>query len=168
MVWLTVLGILVVIAYYIVLTRRTKKMSAITPRQPSQEGESISIEQARAMVGDFVGKGDKLFVEFSSGTNPLLEQLGPTTREFFSRYSSLRTRRGGFRLAAVEVHVSEYMRGYLSIGHSEDWDVIQRLGSDEVFVVEGAETSEADMDVRFPSVYHLVLDEVQHMRAIDN
>jgi hypothetical protein len=48
-----------------------------------------------------------------------------------------------------------------TIGHSEDWDVVQKPGSDEVFVVEGAETREAEMEVRFPSVYHLVLDEAQ-------
>ena len=44
---------------------------------------------------------------------------------------------------------------------SEDWDVVQKPGNDEVFVVEGAETREAEMEVRFPSVYHLVLDEAQ-------
>jgi hypothetical protein len=106
-----------------------------------------------------------LFVEPADGAAILPEQFGPTTREFFSRYGTLRTRRGGFRLAAADVRPSEYVRGYLSIGHSEDWDVVQKLGNDEVFVVEGAETREAEMEVRFPSVYHLVLDEAQRTTA---
>jgi hypothetical protein len=161
MVWLTVLGVLVVVINYIVLTRRTKRMLVITPRQPLQEVKLVSVAQARAMIDDFIVKGDKFFVEPADRTAPRLEQLGPITREFFSRYGALRTRCGGFQLAAAEVRASEYVRGYLSIGHSEDWDVVQWPGSDEVFVVEGAETCEANMDVRFPSVYHLILDETQ-------
>ncbi len=160
MVWFTVLGVLVVIVYYVVLTRRTKRMSDATPSQPSPEAKPLSIEQARVMVDDLIAKGDKLFVEPADGASILPEQFGPT-KELFSRYGTLRTRRGGFRLAAADVRPSEYVRGYLSIGHSEDWDVVQKLGNDEVFVVEGAETREAEMEVRFPSVYHLVLDEAQ-------
>jgi len=57
-----------------------------------------------------------------------------------------------------DIKPSDYMHGYLSIGHSEDWDIVQRPGDDEVFIVEGSETSEDEMDVRFPSVYHLILD----------
>ena len=128
---------------------------------PQPEAQFISIEQARAMVDDLIAKGDKLFVEPADKAVELPELLGSTTREFFSRYGVLRTRRGGFQLAASEVHPSEYVRGYLSIGHSEDWDVVQKPGSDEVFVIEGSETREDEMEVRFPSVYHLALDEAQ-------
>lgn len=157
----TVFGVLLVLVYYVVLNRRTKKMGDAAMSPPSLEERLLSVEQARAMVDDFIGKGDKLFVDPADGENILREQLGPTTIEFFSRYGILCTRRGGFRLAATDVRPSEYMRGYLSIGHSEDWDVVQKPGNDEVFVVEGAETCEAEMEVRFPSVYHLVLDEAK-------
>ena len=162
MVWFTVLGILVVIAYYILLTRRTKRVMSIPmPLQQRLETESTSVEQARALVDDFIAKGAKLLAEPADKSKPVPEELGPITREFFSRYGTLRTRRGGFKLAAADVQASEFVRGFLSIGHSEDWDVVQRPGSDEVFVVEGAETRETEMEVRFPSVYHLVLDEAQ-------
>jgi hypothetical protein len=161
MVWFTVLGLLVVIVYYVVLTRRTKRVSDATPTPPLPEEKTLSVEQARVMVDAIIAKGNKLFVEPADGAAIPPEQFGPITREFFSKYGSLRTRRGGFRLAATDVRPSEYVCGYLSIGHSEDWDVIQKPGNDEVFVVEGAETREVEMEVCFPSVYHLVFDEAQ-------
>ena len=161
MVWFTVLGVLVVIVYYVVLTRRTQRMSDATPSPPSPQVQALSIEQARVMVDDLIAKGDKLFVEPAIGAAILSEQFGPATREFFSRYATLRTRLGGFRLAAADVRPSEYVPGYLSIGHSEDWDVVQKSSNNQVFVVEGAETRDLEMEVRFPSVYHLVLDEAQ-------
>ncbi|MFL6709680.1 MAG: hypothetical protein ACJ8HI_15885 [Massilia sp.] len=129
--------------------------------QPPPEAKPVSIEQARGIVDDLIAKKGKLFVEHADGAAILPEQFGPTTREFFSRYGTVRTVRGGFRLAAADARPSDYVRGYLSIGHSEDWDVVQKPGNDEVFVVEGAEAHEAEMEVRFPSVYHLVLDEAQ-------
>ena len=159
--WLSVAGILVTIAYYLILTRRSKKL--IAKPQPSRQTLCISLEQARAELDDLVAEGKKLFVEPAGEASPLVDQLGPITKEFFSKYGVLRTRHGGFQLASAEVQASEYIHGYLSVGNSEDWDVIQRPGNDEIFIVEGAETSEADMNVRFPSVYHLVLDEVGHI-----
>lgn len=154
----TVFGVLVVIMAYIVL-RRAKKKPKVT--LPSSAPESLSIEQAQALVEGIVAKGEKVVVEPVDGTPAFAEKLGPATRQFFARYGSLSTRRGGFRLAASEVHASEYMNGYLSIGHSEDWDVVQKPGRNEVFVIEGAESGETEMEVCFPSVYHLVLEEAQ-------
>ena len=160
MAWLTVIGLLVVIGYYVILIRRNRRLMPVTKSRP--EAEPLSIEQARAMVDDLVAKGDKLFAEPPDEAAILSESLSPATKEFFSRYGTLRTRRGGFRLAASEVHFSEFMRGYMSIGHSEDWDVVQKPGHDEVFVIEGSETCEDEMEVRFPSVYHLALDEAKN------
>jgi hypothetical protein len=157
MLWLTILGVLVVIGYYIVLNRRTTRMAST----PASRSKFMPVDQARALVDDLIAKREKLFVEPADSAALLPDQLGPTTREFFSRYGAVSTRRGGFRLAAVDVRPSEYARGFLSIGHCEDWDVVQKPGNDEVFVVEGAETRETEMDARFPSVYHLVLDEAQ-------
>ncbi|MBI1424702.1 MAG: hypothetical protein GC149_14750 [Gammaproteobacteria bacterium] len=163
MLWFTILGVLVVIGYYIILTRRTKRIrSGMTPSQPKPGVEPISIEEARAKVKDIIGKGDKLFVEPADTMSQLSEQLGPITREFFSMYGTVTTRRKGFKLSADDIRTSDYIRGFFSIGHSEDWDVVQRPGSDEVFVVEGSERSESEVDVRFPSIYHLLVDEAEH------
>lgn len=161
MVWFTILGFSIVVGYFIVLSRGTKRMSKPRPSHPSTEGRPLSIEEARVKVDDIVARGDKIFVEPFGGPMAGSEHLGPTTREFFAKYGRLRSRDGGFRLSVTEIKPSDYIHGYLSIGHSEDWDVIQRPGDDQVFVVEGSEVREAEMEVRFPSVYHLVLDEVQ-------
>lgn len=126
-------------------------MSSDSPRQ------QLTIAQARAMVEDLIAKGERLFVEGKSSKPP--EQLGPITRDFFAMHGMLRTRRGGFQISVPDIRASDYMSGYLSIGHSEDWDVVLRPGSDEVFVIEGSETCDADMQVRFASVYHLIIDE---------
>lgn len=136
-------------------------MLAITLQKPSPEEEPLSVEQARALVDDFIAKGATLFVEPADRTVTLPEQIGPITKEFFSRYGTLHTRRNGFRISVADLRPSEYVRGYMSIGHSEDWDVVQKPGSDETFVVEGTETSGVEMEVRFPSLYHLALDEAK-------
>jgi hypothetical protein len=134
-------------------------MFASMPSQPQSGVDAMSPEQARAMVDDLIARGEKLFATPADETKPLPRQLGPITRDFFSRYGTLKTRRGGFELSAAGIRASEYVHGFLSIGHSEDWDVVQRPDADEVFIVEGAETREAEMETRFPSVYHLVVDE---------
>ncbi|MHA6908171.1 hypothetical protein ACQUJS_07015 [Ralstonia pseudosolanacearum] len=158
MVWLTLLGVLAVVVSYMALKRKADGMKA-TP--PLQEGPPVSVQQALAMVDELIAQGDRLFVERAPENIQFPAQLGPITKGFFARYAALQTRRGGFRLAVADIGPSEYTHGYISIGHSEDWDVIQRPGNDEVFVVEGAETREDQMEVRFPSVYHLILDEAQ-------
>lgn len=161
MVWFTIVGLSTVVGYFVVLSRRTKRTSRARPPQPSTAASPLSVEEARAKVDGIIADGEKLVVEPVGGAVRGPEQLGPTTREFFAKYGSLRLRHGGCRLSVAEIKASEFLHGYLSIGHSEDWDVVQRPGDDEVFVVEGSETREVEMDVRFPSVYHLILDEAQ-------
>jgi hypothetical protein len=136
-----------------------ERMFASMPSQPQSGVEAMSLEQARAIVDDLIVRGEKLFATPADETKPLPKQLGPITRDFFSRYGTLKTRRGGFKLSAAGIRASEYVHGFLSIGHSEDWDIVQRQGADEVFVVEGAESCEAEMETCFPSIYHLVVDE---------
>ncbi len=161
MVWFIALGVLVFVVGYVVLTRRAKGMPDAKPSHPLAEAKPVSLELARAMVEDLIAKGDKVFAGRAGKASIPSAQLGPATRTFFSKYDTVRTRGGGFRLASADVRPSEYARGYLSIGHSEDWEVVLKPGTDEVFVVEGSEAGQAEMEVRFPSVYHLVLDEAQ-------
>ena len=162
--WFTILGIGFVIACYVALSRRSQERTPDSLSSPPKlEAASLSVEQARAEVEGLIAKGEKLFVAPEDEPTPPMNQLGPVTREFFSRYSTLRSRRGGFELSAADIRASEYVHGFLSIGHSEDWDVVQRMGSDEVFVVEGAETREAEMQPCFPSIYHLILDEASQV-----
>lgn len=164
MVWLTILGFLIVAVYYVTLRRKGKKLTSSSHVFADPSGV-MSTEEARIMVDELVARRDHLIAAPSTPRDGNLDQFGPITREFFAKYGVLRTRNGGFQLSLADVKQSEYMSGFISIGHSEDWDVIQKPGADEVFVVEGAETREADIDVRFPSVYHLVLDEVESKKV---
>lgn len=160
--WLTFFGILVVIIYYVIITRKKEEQVVRSATSTKLDIVPLSIEQARQIVEDLITVGEKLFVEPANKNIALPKSLGPTTREFFSKYRAVRTHLGGFVLDASEIHSSEYARGYTSIGHSEDWDVVQRCGDDKVYVVEGSESHESEMEVCFPSVYHLVLNEVQN------
>jgi hypothetical protein len=159
MVWFTIAGILIVAAYYVALKRRTKKIMS-RPSTSNQQVKLMSVEQARTRVDTLIAEGS-LLVEPADGSKGLSDHLGPITREFFSRYGAVTTRRGGFRLAASDIRPSEYAAKWLSIGHAEDWDVVQRPSNDEVFVIEGSEANETEMEVRFPTIYHLVVDEAQ-------
>lgn len=164
MVWLTVIGVLIAVAYFLILRRRAGPATTLAPASPEQAGPS-SVDEARALVDTLIAEKLEIFAEPALGPVTCPELLSATTLEFFGRFASLKTRRAGFRLASADIRPSEYARGYVSIGHSEDWDVVQRAGSDDVFVVEGTVKSEAEMDVRFPSIYHLVLDEAQRSAA---
>lgn len=126
---------------------------------PKVNVRALSVEQAKAIVDQLLSERLDLHAGFPTVTTEL-DQLGPITREFFERFSFMRGRRGALELSAAAVGPSRYVAGFQSIGHVEDWDVVQRPGEDEVFVVEGSETDEGDMDGQFPSVYHLVVDEM--------
>lgn len=161
MAFLTVFGVVLVVACYFLLSSRpAQRMAADSMSSPPKNEVSLmSLEQARALVDELIAKGEKLYAEPAGAADSMHAQLGPITQEFFSRYSALRTRRGGFELSAAGVGASEYFHGFVAIGHSEDWEVVQRPGADEVFVIEGAEADEDEMETRFPSIYHLVVDE---------
>lgn len=151
-IWLTALGVLTILFYAV---RNLRGKSNMT--KPSVKS-SISISEARALVDDLISRGQ--LVRGTIGQDATqIGLLGPSTAEFFRHYGEVRTKNGGFELSAAAVHPSEYMKEYISIGHSEDWDVIQKPGDDEVLVVEGSENSVAEIEVRFPSVYHLLIDE---------
>lgn len=158
MIWLSILGVILVITRYFYLSRQRTEQSLAEPQQASSEG--ISLEEARAMVDKFVAKADRLIVTPVVEVSVLLDQTGPVTREFFERFGNVRSRSGGFVLGASEVAWSVYVNGFLSIGHGEDWDVVQRPGENDVYIVEGSETALNEM-IHFSSIYHALVDEVQ-------
>ena len=101
------------------------------------------------------------FLTSPAPLSPALQNgLGPITRGFFEQYGAVHTPQGGFCLSASDIRPSEYVPGFISIGHCEDWDVVQQAGQDQVFVVEGSERAASDMDGSYLSVYHLLLNEV--------
>lgn len=115
------------------------------------------LQAARQQLAEMVRRGE--LVADSPGQFDLTQaELGIVTKQFFAEYSAVRSIRGGLVVARSEIAPSEYLAGFISIGHSEDWDVVQRPGSDEVFVVEGGETENA-LEIRFASVYHFLLAE---------
>jgi hypothetical protein len=126
---------------------------------------TVTPARARSLVAQAIESGELIGDEPGQDEGANLEQLGPITREFFSRYPAIRSLSGGFRVGVSEIRTSTYISGYMSIGHSEDWDIVQRSGNDEVFIVEGSEANESEMQVRFPSIYHLIVDELNAARS---
>ena len=162
MIWFTILGIVSIIISYAIIARKTryKSVPSRTKFNPSSEKRAmISLDKARTMVDELVAE-EKVIVEFIHNGNTDLASLGPITKEFFSRYPILRTKNGGFQVVVQNIQLSEYLIGYISIGNSEDWDIVQSACHDQIFVVEGFEKSEIDIEVKFPTIYHLILDEV--------
>jgi hypothetical protein len=153
--WFTVLAVLIMIKSGINLIHQSRRERPFISMPPPLKPEewTMSLEQARMMVDDLISKGEELSINPVDKTKLLPDGLGPITREFFSKYGALTI--WGFELSAAEIQASDYIRGFLSIGHNEDWDIVQWPGTDEVFVVESAE---AGLDLRFPSVYHLIVD----------
>jgi hypothetical protein len=137
----------------------------MTQLRRDSERAFISLDSAREQVEQLIAEKKLLIAESVMDASVASTQLGPITKEFFLRYGGVKTKRGGFRISAADIRPSEYVAGLLSIGHSEDWDVVQRPGSDEVFVVEGSEGADAEPQDPFPSVYHLAIDEVQQLQG---
>jgi hypothetical protein len=161
MVWWTILGIFSIIVSYIVKVKMKEKVGKGFIFATSPKADARTVEQVREEVVDIINQGEKLLVKLADEDISLPEQLGSITRDFFSKYAVLESRHGGFRLALADVHVSEYIQGYISIGHCDDWEILQEPYRNEVFLAEGGEAC-FDVEVEhFSSIYHLILNEVQ-------
>ncbi|MGE4243616.1 MAG: hypothetical protein AB7E83_24420 [Ramlibacter sp.] len=155
MIWLTLLGVLLVLGYFFLSGR-----DGATEAAPMRDDfiPTVSLEEARAGVRELLAAG--IYVSDPPALNvEALKQLGPITREFFMTYGKIWSEGGGLELAATAVASSEHRPGHLSIGHSEDWDIVQRPGQDEVFIVEGSEGLASAPEICFSSVYHLLVEE---------
>jgi hypothetical protein len=134
----------------------------VTPEETSRAlplVEPMPLADARSLVGEIARAGDLLTIAPAGGMASIPPGLGPVTQEFFEHYQRVGSKDGAFELDARGIRPSQYIEGYRSIGHYEDWDVVQLPGRDDVFVVEGSETTEAEMEW-FPTVYHFVAREV--------
>jgi hypothetical protein len=160
-IWFTTVGVLIFVIGYVVLSRLRRREPTFKIQRKMSGIHMLSLDAARAMVDEIVTAGEQLIREPAGRTDVNVDFLGPVTKEFFAKYNGLRTKQGGFAVGIGEVHVSEYAVGFISIGHSEDWDIVQRPGDDEVLVVEGAEITDSERDARFPTIYHLIADEAQ-------
>ena len=121
--------------------------------------QTLSVNQARLTVNELIKNGELLATPFSNEVK-IPDTISLISKELFSRYETVRTKTGGFELSLLNIKNSEYIHGYTSIGHSEDWDIIQQSDTDEVFIVEGSETCEDEIEIRFPSIYHLIVNEI--------
>lgn len=160
-----ILGILAMIASYFWRTHRAKPIS-ISPlhnRTPSPL-KAAPPSEARRQLAALVERGDRLTVTLADGKSVIPAGLEPLTQEFFETYDSVKSNDCGFELDVNEIRPSVYIVGFISIGHYEDWDVVQRPGGDDVFVVEGSEKTEAEMEW-FPTVYHFVVHEISECQG---
>jgi hypothetical protein len=117
----------------------------------------LELQATRLSLAESVSQG-KLIARRPGQARIPDTRLGPITQEFFAEYALVQSPLGGLVVATSEIAPSEYLAGFISIGHSEDWDVVQRPGADEVFVVEGSEDEE-ELAVRFPTVFHFLVAE---------
>jgi hypothetical protein len=100
-----------------------------------------------------------------SEKGPEFEHLGQQTKEFFERYPHVRSRSGSTVLGKDLVSLSTYASGYISIGHTEDWDIVTKRGEDRIFVLEGAESSPEETDDQYATIYHFIYDEAMSTKS---
>ena len=157
--WFTVAGVVAVLVSYFAIRRKAK--ARLSPRAEYGQPMALtpSLESFVETVASLVAAGE-MIVDRAVKAGGGVDALGPVTRAFFAEYPSLRSKSGGLRLTAADVHPSQYVAGFISIGNSEDWDIVQRPGDDQVYVVEGSERHPHEFEVSFLTVYHLVLNEV--------
>jgi len=122
----------------------------------------LSTEEAQFKVETWIEKG--LFIQIKNYTEQekakLFDGLDPTTEKFFKRHGCLRIASGIELIYEENKKWSEYVKGFLTIGHADDWDIIQKPGEPYIYIVEGSENSEREFELKFTSIYHLIVHEV--------
>jgi len=169
--WFAVIGIFSVFITYMYKEYRMRRHTASNSEQNESARATPSLDETRFRVDAQLEEGliFKVVAARRSRTeNQWLSQLGPETRAFFARYHCVQTIRGGTVISEELVAPSSYLSGYISIGHSEDWDIIQAPGEDRIYVAEGAERSESDLRIEFPTVYDFIAHEISEMGGIDD
>jgi hypothetical protein len=143
----------------------------VWPRYLNLQGkECIPIEQARTMVDNYVlNRKDKYkyHVVLADGSVVFPENIGQATKEFFSKFNTITAYSGNMSVSASNIGRSKYIQGFIVIGYCGSWEIVQRQNDDEVFVIE----DESIYDIYdgrldyfgYPSIYHLVLDEIQQI-----
>jgi hypothetical protein len=152
--WFTIVGLLLILLSYFYLGRSSQE-----PKGRTMADDNRPLSSERQSVAELVKAGKLLAVEKKVALTGTANSLGPITRDFFESYSELQTVSGNLRLAVDCIQMSEYIHGYISVGNSEDWDIVVKPFEDEIFIVEGSEIKDADMAVRFRNIYHLIADE---------
>jgi hypothetical protein len=117
--------------------------------------------ELKGEVEQLLKTGSTFEVRECSEKGPEFEHLGQQTKEFFERYPSVRSRSGGTVMGKALASLSTYASGYISIGHTEDWDIVTKRGEDRIFVLEGAESSPEDTDDQYTSIYHFIYQEAK-------
>jgi len=150
------IGIFIVIASY-VIQKNSDQRRASRASMSQVRDLPLTVDQARQYVeGILSKKDDRISITLRGPDVRVPEMLGPITSHFFDNYEDVTMQ--GLQLSIRQIAPSEYARGFVSIGHDEDWDVVQRPGEDEVLVLEGGEVVEGVTNVRYPTVYHLILE----------
>ena len=163
MVWFTILGLIVVGVFAILNIAKYRKQEKASMKNvnPVNARPDLSLNEAKQLVQTAVDRNSLRVSSEKMLPNEVLEQLGEVSRDFFSKYPDIRTNSGGTVLGVNLIAPSSYMVGLISIGHSEDWDVVQKKNDDRVFVIEGGEANQDDIESYFPSVYHFLADEIK-------
>lgn len=154
----TVFGIIIVIVSYVFVIKKNSSGKPIKLLE-SPVNESVPLSEAQTKVEKILStRNDDIFVKLRIDAE-IPQILGPVTKDFFRKYEEVCI--GGFQLAISQVGPSDYASGFISIGHAEDWDIVQKPGSDQVSVLEGGETIEGLTDDQHLTIYHLILSEAQ-------
>ena len=135
MVWYSIIGLLAILASYIFYSMQERNSAATelpVKLRSKFKIEELTLENSKFEIAEMVESG-KLIV--GSGENifsSFISVLGPLTQQFFTQYPSVSTRNGACQLGISEIRYSQYAQGFISIGHSEDWDIVQLIGEDGV------------------------------------
>lgn len=158
MIWFSILGVLLVLGWYFLVSRPSASPTWTRATVQTKDIDEKSLVKLRATVEKLVSQG-RLAVVAADPANSASRKLGPITREFFERYPVLVAADAGLRLALSDVRDSDYLAGFVAIGQSEDWQIVQQPPSDEVFIVEGSESGDSDLTTRYPSLFHFLCAE---------
>jgi hypothetical protein len=93
-----------------------------------------------------------------------LQSLGPELQKFFSRFEAVREIKGETSLDRKQIGASTLREGFLKIGTDmEHTEIVARPNEDPIYVIDGTEPEDEQVEEGFPTIYHYIVAGYCHL-----
>jgi len=119
---------------------------ALSPREAEEKALTLLLD------------GDKYRIVERPAPTDALSSLGPALRQFFSRFESVKEIRGETALDRGEIGPSTLRAGFIKVGTDiEHTEIVARPKEDLIYVVDGTEPIDLQVEEGFPTIYHYLV-----------
>jgi len=119
---------------------------------------ALSLREAEDKALTLLLDGDKYRIVEKPAPTDALYSLGPALRKFFSRFERVKEIRGETALDRGEIGPSTLREGFVKVGTDiEHTEIVARPKEDLIYVVDGTEPIDLQVEEGFPTIYHYLV-----------